>query len=692
MANIPPSRSRSTESLFSPGQSTPTSSVGDNGSDVHSHQTTTTTPTTTPPNTPLTSLTHASLLSPTTPSSTTPLTPLTLLTLLTIGFGPASLAIAIALSDHLAASPSPSPPVLFLEKQPHFAWHSGMQLSGTHMQISFLKDLATPRDPTSPFSFLNYLFTKGRLQKFINLGTFLPARREYEDYMRWCASHFGRAVRYGTEITRVDAVHNEQTGKVDRFNVHWIDTATGAPGSATARNVVVATGGSPAVPTLFAPFTTGPDARFIHSSQYATSIRALSSSLLPPAPQHLVVIGGGQSAAEIYVDLSTRFPLSKVTLLVKDTSLRPSDDSPFVNEIFDPDRVTPTFQLAAKERAEKREKDKGTNYGVVRLELLERIYSELYAQEVDEPEEAKWRCRVLNSRTVVGVQRIDGAEGQGQGVKLEVARTGEENGEREVLEAGLVVFATGYVRDAHVRILEGTRGLLEAERGSERAVEAEAPVKEAPAVEAPVAVEEAVEEVAPVAEASGAPVTVETVAAETSVEATPESVAVEAVAVEAPAVEAVPALSAEAPSSEAPAAEAPAAETESVVSDTTETTPVPETITETTATTTSTTTTTTTTESTPAAPATSSTTVSATTPSVEQVKATTKPTRAPAVFPVGRDYKVQYAPGAVEEGAGIWLQGCNEKTHGLSDTLLSILAHRGGEVVQSIFGPSSASK
>ncbi|KFY20516.1 hypothetical protein V493_07665 [Pseudogymnoascus sp. VKM F-4281 (FW-2241)] len=246
------------------------------------------------------------------------------------------------------------------------------------MQISFLKDLATPRDPTSPFSFLNYLFSKGRLQKFINLGTFLPARREYEDYMRWCASHFSRAVRYGTEITRVDAIHNDVTGKVDRFTVHWVDVATGATGSATARNVVVATGGSPAVPTLFAPFVTGPDARFLHSSQYATSIGRLSETLsLSPSPlssstaaataaPHLVVIGGGQSAAEIYVDLSTRFPHSRVTLLVKDTSLRPSDDSPFVNEIFDPDRVTPTYQLSGAARAAKREKDKGTNYGVVR--------------------------------------------------------------------------------------------------------------------------------------------------------------------------------------------------------------------------------------------------------------------------------------------------------------------------------------
>ncbi len=30
-----------------------------------------------------------------------------------------------------------------------------------------------------------------------------------------------------------------------------------------------------------------------------------------------------------------------------------------------------------------------------------------------------------------------------------------------------------------------------------------------------------------------------------------------------------------------------------------------------------------------------------------------------------RDYKVRFREGAVE-GAGIWLQGCNEKTHGVS--------------------------
>lgn len=55
-------------------------------------------------------------------------------------------------------------------------------------------------------------------------------------------------------------------------------------------------------------------------------------------------------------------------------------------------------------------------------------------------------------------------------------------------------------------------------------------------------------------------------------------------------------------------------------------------------------------------------------------------------FEVARDYRVKYDSEKVDNHAGVWLQGCNEKTHGLSDTLLSILAIRGGELVESVFG------
>jgi L-ornithine N5-oxygenase len=52
---------------------------------------------------------------------------------------------------------------------------------------------------------------------------------------------------------------------------------------------------------------------------------------------------------------------------------------------------------------------------------------------------------------------------------------------------------------------------------------------------------------------------------------------------------------------------------------------------------------------------------------------------------VNRDYSVDLLKGSIADDAGIWLQGCNESTHGLSDTLLSILATRGGEMIHNIF-------
>lgn len=55
---------------------------------------------------------------------------------------------------------------------------------------------------------------------------------------------------------------------------------------------------------------------------------------------------------------------------------------------------------------------------------------------------------------------------------------------------------------------------------------------------------------------------------------------------------------------------------------------------------------------------------------------------------VSRDYRVIFAEGKVAPDAGVWLQGCNEGTHGLSDTLLSVLATRSGEIVCSIFAPA----
>lgn len=244
--------------------------------------------------------------------------------LVCVGFGPASLAIAIALDDAYKSSPVLRPKVLFLEKQAKFAWHAGMQLPGAKMQISFLKDLATPRDPTSKFTFLNYLFQKGRLHHFINLGTFLPSRMEYEDYMRWCASFFEKegCVEYGMEARSVSVREKSGDGKVSSFVVAGSNQA-GEVISRRARHVVIAVGGRPAVPSCLEGFK-----HVHHSSQFANTIGKIQDQESGSRPLKFAVIGGGQSAAEIFNDIWSRFPDAQVRLIIKGASLRPSDDSP----------------------------------------------------------------------------------------------------------------------------------------------------------------------------------------------------------------------------------------------------------------------------------------------------------------------------------------------------------------------------
>jgi L-ornithine N5-oxygenase len=244
------------------------------------------------------------------------------LDLLCIGFGPASLAIAIALHDTPTLSPSPK--ALFLEKKPQFAWHAGMQLPGAKMQISFLKDLATPRDPRSKFTFINYLFEKGRLNQFINLSTFLPTRVEYEDYLKWCASHFEREgkVGYGMEVESVRPGEKNSEGKVISWEVTALDTRTGDQVILRTRHVVIAVGGRPVVPQNMQGLK-----HIAHSSQFASTITQIQKRE-EGRKLRFAVIGSGQSAAEIFNDLWERLPDADVNLVIKGASLRPSDDSP----------------------------------------------------------------------------------------------------------------------------------------------------------------------------------------------------------------------------------------------------------------------------------------------------------------------------------------------------------------------------
>ena len=240
------------------------------------------------------------------------------LDLVCVGFGPASLAIAVALHDR-----GIQPRVSYIERQLKFVWHAGMLLPNARMQISFLKDLATLRDPRSKFTFINYLKSKNRLVAFTNLSTFLPLREEYNDYLSWCASHFEQDVQYGHETLDVSPMENPG-GPVQSWRVVSRDIDTNEISTVIARNVVIAVGGKPRIPPALLP--SGPEAPIVHSSLYSTAVPKILTDA--NKPYRVAIIGGGQSAAEIFNDVQSRYLKSYISLFTGASALKPSDDSP----------------------------------------------------------------------------------------------------------------------------------------------------------------------------------------------------------------------------------------------------------------------------------------------------------------------------------------------------------------------------
>ncbi|KAL8949746.1 MAG: hypothetical protein Q9222_004177, partial [Ikaeria aurantiellina] len=367
--------------------------------------------------------------------------------LVCVGFGPASLAIAIALHDR-----GINARVLYIEKQPNFIWHAGMLLPDARMQISFLKDLATLRDPTSKFTFINYLKSKNRLVAFTNLSTFLPLREEYNDYLSWCASHFEQNVRYGHETISVSA-EGDSRGPVSSWQVTSRNVMTNQTSTVRTRSVVIAIGGKPRIPPALS--NGGPGPRIIHSSLYSTAV----SKILPEKYKaHTVaVIGGGQSSAEIFNNLQSRYPCSQVTMYIGASALKPSDDSPFVNEVFDPERVDTFYDLPSEVRQKSTFSDKATNYGVVRPQLLDHMYENMYHQRLHEPDPSKWQFRIAPWREVVGFEKCADTE------RLRLLVRDTSNGEISMSETDfdLVILGTGYERKGHEKLLESTRHLLQ---------------------------------------------------------------------------------------------------------------------------------------------------------------------------------------------------------------------------------------
>lgn len=353
--------------------------------------------------------------------------------LIGVGFGPSNLALAIALEEHAQALGAVD--ALFLDKQADYRWHGNTLVSQSELQISFLKDLVTLRNPTSPYSFVNYLREHGRLVDFINLGTFYPCRMEFNDYLRWVAGHFAGQCRYGEEVLAIEPLLRQ--GQVESLLVRSRD-GQGEEQLRAARAVVVSAGGTPRIPAAFAQLKG--DARVFHHAQYLE--RMSRQPCGDGAPMRIAIIGGGQSAAEAFIDLNDSFPSVQVDLILRGSALKPADDSPFVNEVFAPGFTDLIFNQDNAERERLIREYHNTNYSVVDIDLIERIYGIFYRQKVSGVQRHVFR----------NLSAVERASADGQGIELALRNLA--NGEIGQQRYDLVILATGYERQMHRQLLE----------------------------------------------------------------------------------------------------------------------------------------------------------------------------------------------------------------------------------------------
>ncbi|MEU5399868.1 lysine N(6)-hydroxylase/L-ornithine N(5)-oxygenase family protein [Streptomyces sp. NPDC005963] len=342
-----------------------------------------------------------------------------------IGFGPANLALAIAVQEHNErCAPEQLLRSTFLERQAGFGWHRGMLIEGATMQVSFLKDLVTMRDPGSRYTFLRYLHERERLVDFINQKSFFPTRVEFHDYLAWCAAGFNDQVSYGCEALALRPV--AQDGRVGHFDVA-LRTVGGAAGdtegSVRTRNVVLGTGLRPQIPE---GVTLGEHVWHNRDLLFRTQ------ELKERPHRRFTVVGAGQSAAETAEYLYRTFPDAEVCAVFTRYGYSPADDSPFANRIFDPSAVDDFYDAPEGVKRALLEYHGNTNYSVVDGELIDQLYRTVYQEKVSGTE----RLRILRTTALTGVEEM------ANGARAVV--TSLTTGERFTLDSDAVVLATGY--------------------------------------------------------------------------------------------------------------------------------------------------------------------------------------------------------------------------------------------------------
>ena len=298
--------------------------------------------------------------------------------LLGIGIGPFNLSLA-ALVQKATGLKS-----LFLDQKPGFQWYPELMFGDAVMQTSYMKDLVTPVDPTSPYSFLNYLVQRGLFYSFLNTNRKAITRIEFDQYCSWVSQQLGSSLLFNSPVREV-------TFDKDRFLVKTDKE------SFTSSHLSIATGLKNRIPACAEKFL---GKKVFH---------AMSGELshLDLREKRVLVIGGGQTGVEVFRNaLQGKWGRFKsLKLISRRKNLEPLDESPFTNEFFSPSYVNQFFGLDQETKDTIVKSQKLASDGNT-PDYLEKLYNDIYQIKYVMNDDLDFE--ILPCRSLIGLEETSG--------------------------------------------------------------------------------------------------------------------------------------------------------------------------------------------------------------------------------------------------------------------------------------------
>ncbi len=332
-----------------------------------------------------------------------------------VGFGPSNITLAIHWQNTC-----PELGIKFLEKNHNSLWQQEMLIEGARIQHTPLRDLITVIDPRSKYTFINFMHANNKLHHFLDTRLYFPLRKDYADYINWCAKDFDSYVGYNEEVKDINFTKDNKLLEIKTSKQVY-----------NTKSLVLALGREAYIPKEFENLN---KKQCFHLMRYLSSIQDLDQN----AKYDFSVIGSSQSAVEIILDLANKFPNSKINGIIKNFSFQLRETSPFSYEMYRQENIDFFYNLSFEDRECLSKELKKTNYSSVSGDILSELYIKLYMQSIY----CKNQIQILNNAQIMKVREKSDH-------KFEILYNDKYTKTENKINSDFIILATGF-RDSGV--------------------------------------------------------------------------------------------------------------------------------------------------------------------------------------------------------------------------------------------------